>query len=1360
MLNAFTEIIKARGWQDTAMAKILTNIHTRLKKRLPLGVEPSLTKFQKKAISTPGFWRDWSSNTEPKNIVVQGATSAGKTLLSELNILDTLRHDQKAIVLVPLKAMVHERTSQFKADMEQGLSEYGINVFGSSGDYMEYDEQLIHGEHDVAIIVYEKFFAMLSQGNTEIMKDCGLLIIDELSMIGSDQRGSKLEMAVEIVHRKYPDTRIMCLATCDCSTEKVCEWLDAGEPIVCSARPVALEEHIVELNGVGAYRVIPADYEPEEGDGGPERYEEKIEIPGYKPEWRTHEKKKQLLLAVMSKIYREIPDSRLLVFVASKSAAASVAEFLKDNISKWLPGGMSERSDADAELLSALEVCDRDDGEEKLIDDLIPYGIAYHHAGITTTLRELIEEQFSKPHSNLRVIVATETLTVGVNMPFDAMIMLDSTVYRTDNTLVPLGTQEYRNYIGRAGRLGQSNRIGKTYLFVEKSKDLTRYWDSYYKHDEVISSLTRSEIAQLAPYYLSLLNNGIRPDSERGVAQSYETTYNLSQIESLFEQSLSKICGSKRFDLTELHNRLYNAYLSDTKTGRSRGRLDTGKEYAITDFGTHMAPYALSMKTCEDIYCDFYKGHLYDGFPLDVTEEDIESDKYLLEILYHVCRHPEIEKSSNLGYPIDDSNLSKSYSAKGKVMDQLRALCSEKDEEGNLKNILWCRLYDDATEEDNELWTLLNKSNLEDEKYKLRAAMRAIVLYYWTKGYSIRQIREITKFNTFTKLISGDIERIAESASFHIDAIYKCLRHAYDPISGMAVYHDAAALKAFYALHTRVKYGMPRELVVFANKHIHGLDRQRLLSLKEEAEKNNLTPLQYLYVTPSRRISPKILTHMQQTQLRQALGRRGSRNINTMMEIIENDLTTNVTSDELGHLRSIFEWGSSGDKELSNVRTLYKSIKEIVKNPTLAKVEIYTDGSASKIIWRVGTLKLHIGVLGSVDVDEDVCEFFTEEAQAKLLIVPHSFSDDQMKSALASHRADCIIDNEYFGLVLSKTIQLPINDGTAVTEMLADLRGIFTKSDFNYFPMLRYMEKKEDTAEPKFRLIYGNGIGKRHDSGITDDELELALSATEDLCDFERLSWGSDLTSGEYDLTECPTVILLNRQDITRSYSLTQFIYKMRQQNFKNCLLLIDSENTEREWNSSEILEEAGNTNWSTHYNKIKKSPAEDVPAAVRAIRTFIKGWKRSGYLIGISYAHYTDSSADYNDISLINKLALKLAEIYGEDAILFDRFDPAKKLFDDNKGREKSLAAYKTCRFYLILWNSWTEENVNCRYEREVIFERCDEDKNKCMFLQTGRPNDPALPGEYFSVTLSERELNNICNRVKELIDEMLEND
>src|SRR5699024_3140334 len=101
-------------------------------------------------------------------------------------------------------------------------------------------------------------------------------------------------------------------------------------------------------------------------------------------------------------------------------------------------------------------------------------------------------------------------------------------------------------------------------------------------------------------------------------------------------------------------------------------------------------------------------------------------------------------------------------------------------------------------------------------------------------------------------IISGDLERLAEVISFHLDAIYRSLVTA--AAGSRMVLADSQALAAFYALQTRVKYGMSRDLVILANKHVHGLDRSRLLEFGKLCAERGKTPLELLMTLSDRSI--------------------------------------------------------------------------------------------------------------------------------------------------------------------------------------------------------------------------------------------------------------------------------------------------------------------------------------------------------------------------------------------------------------------------------------------------------------------------------------------------------------------------
>ncbi|MBE6778678.1 MAG: DEAD/DEAH box helicase [Ruminococcaceae bacterium] len=1356
MRETLESIRQQRGWHTERMTRILDNLCGRLFRRLPQGATLSLTDFQKTAIQHPRFWRDWSEDAPVENLMVQGATSAGKTLVSELATLDTAYHNKKTVVLVPLKAMVHERTRQFREDMGYGLPGYELNVFGSSSDYMENDEQIIAGDYDVAVIVYEKFFAMLSQGNARVMDNCGLLIVDELSMLSLEQRGPKLEMALEIVRSRFPQTRIFCLATCDCSTEKICRWLNIDEPIISTARPVALEEHILRLNGTGRYRLIPANHNSLQGDI-PDEFPEEIQIAGYQPDARPDEKVKKLLLATLTQLYRELPDARVLVFAGTQNKAAYLADFLMENQAVWAPSIQPP----DQELTDALQGCDRDEGQEHLLDALLPAGIAYHHAGLSASLREIIEEQFQRPQSGLRVIVATETLTVGVNMPFDAMIMTGARVPRGMGELTPLSPQEYRNYIGRAGRLGQSNRMGKTYLFVEDGDNFERYWDSYFRREEIETALSKANEEALAPYYLSLINNKVGTAEQNG--RVIGTAYTLRQLEVLFERSLAKACGAKSFSARELQDKLYWAYLSDkAQGGTAMGRGEVAEDrYAIAPFGAHMAPYAFSVDTCIRIFYFFYEGYKNGGLKLDLTREEITSDRYLLDILYHVCCHREIVLSSNVTYPQGDRNPSRTFQARARVLEQLRELVEMTDEEGKPRYALWCEGQEKAVQENNDLWLLLNSSNIPDEGDKLQAALRAIVLFYWTQGYPVERIKRKTGFHQFTKLIAGDIERLAEMAAFHLDAIYKCLSTAGDPVSGQKVFHNDGAVRAFYEMQTRVKYGMPRELAKLANKHIHGLDRKRLLLLQQQASEANLSLLQYLCITPPGRIPPEVLTTAQHTQLLFAVERQGNaQRIEAVMKIVQDEAGVSLDEEERNSLYEIANWGDPEQSERSP-RDIYLHLKKVLSNKAFGRVNLYTEGDYSHMVWVAQDgdrqYRLHIGVLGEDTDDESLKEFFHEDAYANLLVVPHKFTSEQMNRVMTAHGVPALVNNMYLTYVLAKTLLMPVDDGVALTAMLGDLRGSFTMADYRYFPLMNFLRWKErPESTPAFRILFGSG-GEHRGEGFNPASMARALTANGNLGTCEILPWGDALVNDEYNVAACPTVLTVTRRDVVRSESLTRFVYRMRNQQFRHCLLIMESPEDEAAWNSPERLEEYGNKEWSPQFASIRKMVVGDERTAQERIREYVESWSPSRYLVGISYAHYTSvpglrDSACQNDCDRLRRLADALAQEFGEDRIFFDQFYPAREVFWENRNAERSLAAYEECLANVVLWNFWTKENANCRRECEVILRRSQADEAYCLFLKPGDPRDPELPSDaYYSERLTDDNIPRIVERLRQ---------
>jgi ATP-dependent RNA helicase HelY len=78
-------------------------------------------------------------------------------------------------------------------------------------------------------------------------------------------------------------------------------------------------------------------------------------------------------------------------------------------------------------------------------------GIGSHHAGIVPTFKEIVETCFAR--GLVKVVFATETLAVGINMPARAVVLDKITKFNGENHQM-LKPSDYAQLTGRAGRRG------------------------------------------------------------------------------------------------------------------------------------------------------------------------------------------------------------------------------------------------------------------------------------------------------------------------------------------------------------------------------------------------------------------------------------------------------------------------------------------------------------------------------------------------------------------------------------------------------------------------------------------------------------------------------------------------------------------------------------------------------------------------------------------------------------------------------------------------------------------------------------------------------------------------------------------
>jgi helicase len=350
------------------------------------------------------------------SIVVSAPTASGKTLIGEIALVNAVLNGFKGIYTSPLKALAYEKFNEFKI-----WEKYGVKITISMGDYEVTDEELTRLEnYDIIVSTYERLDSIMRR-NPSWMKKIGVVVIDELHMIGDENRGHIVEMIA--MRAKSMGIQIIGLSATIGNSEEIAQWLGA-KLVKSNWRPVKLYEFITySLGGSKGWIIhIPKDFTDTD-----------IDIPKIVNDITEY----WILKAVREGF-------NVLEFKYSRKAveelAARYSSILCNNL-----------SNNDKEQLNLLlkELRERiADFEYEKLSPLIKCGASYHHAGLTPEARRFVEEAFRD--RLIKYIAATPTLAMGVNLP--ARIVIINTKFFNGKNMVRIPVIEYRQLAGRAGR--------------------------------------------------------------------------------------------------------------------------------------------------------------------------------------------------------------------------------------------------------------------------------------------------------------------------------------------------------------------------------------------------------------------------------------------------------------------------------------------------------------------------------------------------------------------------------------------------------------------------------------------------------------------------------------------------------------------------------------------------------------------------------------------------------------------------------------------------------------------------------------------------------------------------------------------
>jgi superfamily II RNA helicase len=383
-----------------------------------------------------------------QSVLVSAPTGSGKTLVAEYAVHRALCARGKAFYTTPLKALSNQKYNELVAT-------YGADHVGLlTGD------TTVRPRAPVVVMTTEVLRNMLLAGS-DLLESLHTVVLDEVHFIQDPYRGGVWE---EVLVLSPPEVRFVCLSATVNNAEELGGWLRSvrGETavIVERQRPIVLRHHFaVRRREDEQIIVLPLLQDNGRPGGEGLRLDQAVRraLQGRPAHWQPRGRGPRLPFRspLRTEMVQELGTRDMLpaiVFIFSRAACDdAVRQVVRDGVrltdvaERAAIRAVAERrvdplSDEDLRVLGYAEWLE---GLER--------GVAAHHAGLVPVFRETVEECFEA--GLLKVVFATETLSLGINMPARSVVIERFSKYGSAGRAM-LTSGEYLQLTGRAGRRG------------------------------------------------------------------------------------------------------------------------------------------------------------------------------------------------------------------------------------------------------------------------------------------------------------------------------------------------------------------------------------------------------------------------------------------------------------------------------------------------------------------------------------------------------------------------------------------------------------------------------------------------------------------------------------------------------------------------------------------------------------------------------------------------------------------------------------------------------------------------------------------------------------------------------------------
>ncbi|MCU1480804.1 MAG: helicase [Subtercola sp.] len=387
------------------------------------------------------------------SVLVAAPTGAGKTIVAEFAVYMAMKQrSAKVFYTAPIKALSNQKFQEF-------VAEYGPDDVGLlTGDTN------INPTARIVVMTTEVLRNMLYAGS-DLLTNLAFVVMDEVHYLADRFRGAVWE---EVIIHLPESVRMVSLSATVSNAEEFGDWLQAvrghTEVIVSEDRPVPLDQHMLVRHKLldlfdGTGQATTSRVNPElmriarsagapvsrnrndnRGRNGKSRYRPQVSESARmdRAEITDLLDEHNLLPAIFFIFSRNGCDQAVKQVLRAGVRLTTAEE--RDEIRYIVDERCRTLLDEDLAVLGYWEWLE---GLER--------GVAAHHAGLLPAFKEVVEELFQK--KLVRVVFATETLALGINMPARTVVLESLEKYNGEGR-VPITPGEYTQLTGRAGRRG------------------------------------------------------------------------------------------------------------------------------------------------------------------------------------------------------------------------------------------------------------------------------------------------------------------------------------------------------------------------------------------------------------------------------------------------------------------------------------------------------------------------------------------------------------------------------------------------------------------------------------------------------------------------------------------------------------------------------------------------------------------------------------------------------------------------------------------------------------------------------------------------------------------------------------------